>query len=87
MRGICRLCGRKVTANRSSHLRKVHGIDTWKGAVKEYFAKPEEYGLTEEEFNRIPEGAKVHKSIVMVGRLENPKDIRTFKPWFVTTEE
>ena len=49
MRGVCCLCGRKITANRSSHLRKVHGIDSYKGAIKEYFLRPEEVGLSEEE--------------------------------------
>ena len=34
----CRLCGETIKANRSKHLRDVHGIDSrYKGAVKEYF--------------------------------------------------
>jgi hypothetical protein len=42
MRSICRLCGKKVTENRTAHLRS-HGIDAdFKGAVKEYFLSPEE---------------------------------------------
>ena len=43
MRSICRLCGEKVTENRTRHLKEVHGIDAnWKGAVKEYFLKESE---------------------------------------------
>ncbi len=58
MRAICRICKKKITQNRSSHLRR-HGIDTFKGAVAEYFLTPQELGLSESEFNAIPEGGKV----------------------------
>jgi len=58
-RDICRLCYCKITVNRSSHLRRSHGIDTFKGMVKEYFLRPEELGIPIEEFERLPEGASV----------------------------
>jgi len=58
-REICRLCGRKITHNRSSHLRREHGVDTYKGAVAEYFQRPEELGIPQREFEAIPEGAEV----------------------------
>jgi len=40
MRNICRLCGWDANASRkgrSSHLRDEHGIETYKGIIKEYF--------------------------------------------------
>lgn len=55
-RAICIKCRRKITANRSSHLRKEHGIDTYKGAVADYFLTPEQLGLTADEFEQIKEG-------------------------------
>jgi len=54
---ICSICGRKVTAHRTSHLIKVHGIDArYKGAVREYFLRPEELGLPEGLVDGVPEG-------------------------------
>jgi len=58
-RYICRLCWKKVTKNRSSHLRWEHGIDTFKGAVKEYYLEPQEFGIPLKEFERLSEGSKV----------------------------
>jgi len=58
-RYICRLCGRKVTVNRSSHLRWEHGIDGYKGAVKEYFLSPLDLGIPLKKFEEFPEGAEV----------------------------
>jgi len=58
-REICRLCGRKVVNNRSAHLRGCHGVDTFKGAVREYYLKPEELGIPVQEFESVPEGTKV----------------------------
>jgi len=44
MRCICRICGKKVTENRTRHLKE-HGIDAdYKGAIKEYFLTAEEVG-------------------------------------------
>jgi len=59
MRGICRLCGRKITVGRSSHLRIKHGIVTGKGAVKDYFLTPEEVGISRSFFEEAPEGMVV----------------------------
>ena len=61
MKGICRLCApmRKVTINRSAHLRQEHGIESYKGAVEEYFVRPEELGLTQAKFDSIPEGGEI----------------------------
>ena len=59
MRGICRLCMRKITVHRSAHLRREHGVATHKGAVKEYFLRPEDLGIPTREFESLPEGAKV----------------------------
>ncbi|MEM2368408.1 MAG: hypothetical protein QXQ50_09285 [Candidatus Bathyarchaeia archaeon] len=59
MRAICRICMRKITENRTSHLKR-HGIDSdYKGAIVDYFLTPQELGISELEFQRIPEGAKV----------------------------
>lgn len=61
MRGICRLCNRKITEHRSSHLRNKHGVDTYHGAVAEYFLTPEELGISREEFERMPENAEIKR--------------------------
>jgi len=54
-RVICRLCGQRVTEGRSSHLKHVHGIAPYKGAVKEYFLTPEEADPPEGiELDRLP---------------------------------
>jgi len=58
-REICRLCMRKITRNRSSHLRREHGIATFKGAVAEYFHRPEDLGIPQREFEALPEGTEV----------------------------
>ena len=59
-REICRLCWTKVTVNRSSHLGKEHGIDSsFKGAVAEYFLRPEDLGIPQRNFELLTEGAKV----------------------------
>ena len=58
--GICSKCKRKITRNRTAHLKEVHGIDAdFKGAVKMYFLRPEEVGLTKEEFDKMAEGEHV----------------------------
>jgi len=60
MKNICKLCGCKITVERSSHLRRSHGIDTSRGdAVRKHFASPHEYGISESEINSIREGAIV----------------------------
>ena len=59
MRGICRLCGKKITANRSSHLKHEHGIETTKGSIKNYFLKPEEVGISKQFFEEAPEGMTI----------------------------
>ena len=79
MRGICRLCGRKITENRSSHLKNVHGILPYKGAVKEYFDTPEDHDIPKDIFDSIPEGAKVFTEISIIGKLDNPNDFKSFK--------
>ena len=57
MRCICRVCNRLITGWRSSHLKQAHGIDTsGKGAVKEYFLTPEEYGISWNELANVQEG-------------------------------
>jgi len=33
----CRLCGKIIRENRSKHLRDIHGIETYKGAIRDYF--------------------------------------------------
>jgi len=58
-RYICRLCGRKITVNRSSHLKREHGVGGFKGAVKEYFLSPLDFGIPLKEFEKLPEGAEV----------------------------
>ena len=58
-REICRLCWRKITQHRSAHLKRVHGIAPYKGAVKEYFLRPEDLGIPTREFEALPEGAEV----------------------------
>ncbi|MDH7607699.1 MAG: hypothetical protein QHH12_08120 [Candidatus Bathyarchaeota archaeon] len=58
-REICRLCRRKVIHNRSSHLRREHGIATFKGAVREYYLTPEDLGIPRREFDALPEGVEV----------------------------
>lgn len=43
MREICRICGRIVRENRTSHLKE-HGIEAdFKGAIKQYFLTSEEH--------------------------------------------
>jgi len=42
MRDVCIICGKKVTTNRSSHLKYAHRIEPYKGAVREYFITEEE---------------------------------------------
>jgi len=58
-REICRVCKRKITRNRSAHLRREHGIATFKGAVAEYFLRPEDVGIPVREFEKLPEGANI----------------------------
>jgi len=58
-REICRLCYRKITSHRSRHLRWEHGIDTFRGAVAEYFLRPQDLGIPQREFEALPEGAEV----------------------------
>jgi len=59
---ICRLCWAKITSNRSSHLRREHGIATFPGAVNEYFLEPEDLGIPRATFEALPEGAKVKEA-------------------------
>ncbi|MHA1892066.1 MAG: hypothetical protein ACTSYS_13820 [Promethearchaeota archaeon] len=58
---ICIECHRKITINRSSHLKNMHGIKPRKGNIPEYFVDPQEWGITPREFKRIPEGAIVKR--------------------------
>jgi hypothetical protein len=61
-RHICRLCWKKISENRSSHLRRIHGVDARGfGAVQEYFLRPEDLNIPIEEFERLPEGSDVQK--------------------------
>ena len=60
MRGICRLCWRKITVAQSSHLRREHGIDSsYKDAIEDYFLQPEELGISRQDFDKLPEGAEI----------------------------
>lgn len=79
MRGICRLCGRKITKNRTSHLKYEHGIEPFKGCVKEYFDTPEQHNITRREWEEIKEGELVFTKISVVGKLDKDGN---FKPWF-----
>ncbi len=36
MKDVCTICGKKINDFRTSHLKQ-HGIDTFPGAVREYF--------------------------------------------------
>ncbi len=57
VRQICRKCKRKISQNRSAHLRDEHGIDSrHKGAVADNFAEASEFGLTRKQLESIKEG-------------------------------
>lgn len=60
MKQICRRCLRRISLNRSAHLRNEHGIDSrFKGAVAENFADPIEFGITTETLSKIREGEAI----------------------------
>jgi len=60
MKQICRICKRRISQNRSAHLRNEHGVDSrHKGAVAEHFAEPSEYGLTQSQLELIVEGGVI----------------------------
>ncbi|HDM32102.1 MAG TPA: hypothetical protein ENG32_01930 [bacterium] len=84
MRGICRICGRKITRNRTSHLKREHGIQPYKGCVRDYFDTPEEHNITAEEWERIGEGELVFTTISVVGKVDKEGQ---FKPWFSKAEK
>jgi hypothetical protein len=64
MKQICRKCLRRISLNRSAHLRNEHGIDSrHKGAVAEHFAEPSEFGLTQIQLEQYKEGEVIKGNV------------------------